>query len=343
MASPPEKRARLNGPAVPVLDRESYLAKLKTVVEPMVSIGAMYNSLVEGIVTDKELMTIPIHDHAIVRGHAVFDTCTVMNGRLYRLDAHLDRHLRSAQTARIPLPFEGSAEDNKAHMKSVIAQTVVASGLRRCSVRYWTSVGPGTFGVVPAGCKSALYVVVYHDTAFGSDDQIGICKEYTVDVPLKPQLLATTKSNNYMLNVLTAMASQDKGGKMGVLVDPDGNIAEAAVMNIIFVTRDKRLITPKFDNILAGTTAKKTLGFAKRLIEEGLVVSVSQEDVSASAAREALEMMTVAGDTHLNAVTHWDDKPVGTGEVGAVAKRIFELLLEEARSGEDDHYDLTYD
>ncbi len=40
--------------------------------------------------------------------------------------------------------------------------------------------------------------------------------EYTVtDVPLKPKLLATLKSNNYLLNVLTAMSSRDKGGQFG--------------------------------------------------------------------------------------------------------------------------------
>ena len=34
--------------------------------------------------------------------------------------------------------------------------------------------------------------------------------EYTVDVPIKPPLLATIKSNNYLLNALTCEASQDK-------------------------------------------------------------------------------------------------------------------------------------
>lgn len=157
----PAKRQRLDVPSAAIIDKESYLAKLREKLAPMVKISAMYNSLVDGIVLDPELMTIPIHDHAIVRGHACFDTCTVTHGKLYRLDLHLDRHLKSVTTARIPLPFGPGAEENKCKMRTIIAQTVVASKCRNASVRYYTSVGPGGFGVTPEGCTSAFYVVVY--------------------------------------------------------------------------------------------------------------------------------------------------------------------------------------
>merc|ERR1712059_177173 len=97
--------AGIDGPAMPVLSREEYFSRLTATLAPMLQIKAMYNSLVQGIITDPTLMTIPIHDHAIVRGHACFDTCTVSGGRLYRLDLHLDRHIESILAARIPLPF----------------------------------------------------------------------------------------------------------------------------------------------------------------------------------------------------------------------------------------------
>ena len=77
---------------------------------------------------------------------------------------------------------------------------------------------------------SAFYVAVYDsDSAIMTD---GCVHEFTVDVPMKAEILATTKSNNYMLNVLTKMASEDKGGSFGVLVDPAGNVAESCVMGL---------------------------------------------------------------------------------------------------------------
>ncbi|MGE5303417.1 MAG: aminodeoxychorismate lyase, partial [Alphaproteobacteria bacterium] len=48
---------------------------------------AMYSSLIGGIVTDPGLMVLPLDDHMVHRGHAVFDTATLTHGMLYQLDA----------------------------------------------------------------------------------------------------------------------------------------------------------------------------------------------------------------------------------------------------------------
>ena len=61
------------------------------------------------------LYTIPIDDHAIVRGHAVFDTATVVQGYLYRHRVHVDRFFESASKAKLSLEFlinDGCEGDN---------------------------------------------------------------------------------------------------------------------------------------------------------------------------------------------------------------------------------------
>jgi len=228
-------------------------------------------------------------------------------------------------------------------MREIIGQTVVASGLRDAGVRYFTSAGPGNFGVTPAGCTPAFYVVVMGRAAdvVGAQDLCGV-SEYTVDVPLKPQLLATTKSNNYMLNVLTSLSSKDRGGAYGILVDADGCIAESCVLNCVFVTKDRRLITPRFDAILAGTTVRKVMQLAQALVAEGALSAVSQEQITVAAARDCVEMFLAAGDSHLVPVTRWDDRQVGDGKVGAVTERIVELLKHDMLHGTEDHYDLPW-
>ena len=65
--------------------------------------------------------SLPIDDHAIVRGHAVFDTCTLAAGRMYRLSIHLQRFLQSARAARIPLPY---GDDDAANVRQMAARTL---------------------------------------------------------------------------------------------------------------------------------------------------------------------------------------------------------------------------
>jgi len=56
---------------------------------------ALYISTFDAVITDPALMVIPMDDHMVHRGHAVFDTCNVVAGKAYGLEFHLDRLLRS--------------------------------------------------------------------------------------------------------------------------------------------------------------------------------------------------------------------------------------------------------
>ena len=66
------------------------------------------------------LYTIPIDDHAIVRGHAVFDTATVVNGYLYRHRVHVDRFFESAEKAGLDLNF--LIKDNSVNKSTINTQ-----------------------------------------------------------------------------------------------------------------------------------------------------------------------------------------------------------------------------
>jgi 4-amino-4-deoxychorismate lyase len=106
----------------------------------------MYSSWVGGIVTDAAAMNVPLDDHLVHRGHGVFDTATLADGRVYRLHAHLDRLERSAAGARVPLLY------SRERLEQIVLQTAAASGRRDGSIRYWASVGPGDFSFLPDGC-----------------------------------------------------------------------------------------------------------------------------------------------------------------------------------------------
>mmetsp|Transcript_20693 Transcript_20693/g.65246 ORF Transcript_20693/g.65246 Transcript_20693/m.65246 type:complete len:360 (-) Transcript_20693:155-1234(-) len=331
--------------SVEVLDREAFTARTKAArlrrnpTGPLMD--AMYSSLVDGIVTDPDLMLVPLDDHAFIRGHAVFDTATLARGRVYRLGIHLDRLFASAKDARLQLPFGPSEEQNRARITEIVCRTCVASGRRDGAVRMFLSGGPGNFGFTSAGCEPAFYCVVYGGMAFA----FAPIDEVTVrTVPMKPPLLARMKTNNYMLNVLTAMDAQDRGGKFGILVRGDDTVAEGCVANCAVVTAERELITPTFGDVLAGTTVRKAMELAKRhLVGEGRPLKeVRQEVLSLATARAAVEVMMLGGDTHVCPVRKLDGKLVGDGKPGPVTTELFRLLTEEAQQGCDEHIELKY-
>src|SRR5436190_16909653 len=108
-----------------IFSTERALTRLRESVHAKASnFYAMYSSVLGGIVTDPALMLLPLDDHMVHRGHAVFDTATLTHGMLYQLDPHLDRLLRSAESARIPLSVE------RGELRRIVLDTAAASRQR---------------------------------------------------------------------------------------------------------------------------------------------------------------------------------------------------------------------
>ena len=256
----------MTGSTPDVLSESEVLSRLRS-KRGQTGYRAMFSSWLGGIVTDPALMQIPLDDHLVHRGHGVFDTCTLSDGRLYRLGIHVDRLLQSASLARIEHSW------TKEDIIQMVVDTASKTGIRDGAVRYWLSVGPGGFSPSPRECPEAcFYCVIFDPMPLGVTDSdplsAGIPEVTVRDTPMKPQLLATIKSNNYLLNVLTHMEAIDLGGTFGILVDDDGYVAESCVLKAVFITKDHTLRTPPFDGILFGTTVRRVMDLASEVLIE---------------------------------------------------------------------------
>jgi branched-subunit amino acid aminotransferase/4-amino-4-deoxychorismate lyase len=283
---------------------------------------AFYNSQLDAVTTDPALMQIPFDDHMALRGHSVFDSCTVYNGQAYLLDRHIARLLSSAAKARIDLPL--SAEQIKDKLLEVVASTQA----QNCGVRLFLSAGPGNVMITPQKGASCLYMLVLVNELRHAD----IPNEATCRTPEKPEFLATMKSTNYLLNALTCMDSLDRGGSYGVCVDEEDQILESSIASVGFVLPGKRLVTPAFDRILRGVTMERVLELAQRLAEEGVLASVEQRSISLSEAKTCTEMFLTKAD-EVKSVLSWDDVVVGEGVRGPIASRLIELMQEDIGGG----------
>ncbi|KAF5456510.1 hypothetical protein F2P56_025982 [Juglans regia] len=313
---------------VPLLSCLEAIERLKTSRETQKGkqqFLAMYSSIFGGITTDPAAMVIPIDDHMIHRGHGVFDTAAIMDGYLYELDQHLDRILRSASMAKIELPYD------RERIRRILIQTVSASKCRKGSLRYWLSPGPGDFQLSPSGChQPALYAVVIQDQS--PFDSKGI-KVITSSVPIKPPQFATVKSVNYLPNVLSRMEAEENGAYAAIWLDGEGLVAEGPNMNVAFVTKDKELLMPNFDNILSGCTAKRVLTLANELVREGKLQGVQVRNVTVDEGKKSNEMMLIGSGVLVRPVIQWDEQVIGDGKEGPVALILLSLIIEDMKSG----------
>jgi 4-amino-4-deoxychorismate lyase len=305
----------------PAFTSEKALSRLReSVHSKAANFYAMYSSVLGGIVTDPALMVLPLDDHMVHRGHAVFDTATLTHGMLYQLDPHLDRLILSATGARIALPFP------REHLRQIILETAAASHQRDASVRYWLSAGPGGYGLGPAECVgSSFYVIIFKQEAYPESYYRDGIKLITSQVPIKPPLFARIKSTNYLPNVLVLLEAKDRGADNGVFIDQCGMVAESSNMNVAFVTHDRVFRHPPFDAILSGITVQRVLDFAQRLVEAGVLAAVRIAEISVGEGRDAAEMMLIGSSIKIAPVVQWDGKNIGDGKPGPIAKKLLEM------------------
>ena len=316
---------------IPVFTSDEAIAGLQqTVHAKSGNFFAMYSSILGGIVTDPALMVLPLDDHMVHRGHAVFDTATLTHGMLYQLDPHLDRLLRSAELARIPLPFA------REQLRQVILDTAAASGQRDGSIRYWLSAGPGGYGLGPGECiGSSFYVIVFKQEAYPESYYTEGLKVVTSHVPIKPPLFARIKSTNYLPNVLVVLEAKDRSVDNGVFIDQRGMVAESSNMNVAFVSKDRVFRHPFFDAILSGITIQRVLQFAERLVKEGELKEIRIADIPVGEGHQAAEMMLIGSSIKVAPVVQWDGQPIGDGNPGPITKKLLEMWNEDARSAKD--------
>jgi len=297
---------------------------------------AFYSSQLGGIVTDPALMVIPFDDHMVHRGHGVFDTAAIVDGKIYDLEAHLDRFVRSATTSRLALPCA------REEMRDIIARTAAASGKRDGSIRYWISAGPGSLGLPPAaGAEPGFFVMIHAGLAYPDTWYSKGLRVMTTTYPIKPPLYAVTKSTNYLPNILMQMEAQEAGLDNGVFVDEAGNVGESSNMNVAFVTRDGILKHPKFDHILSGCTSLRLLELARGL-EGKPLRGVEVCDVPVAEARGAREMLLIGSSIKVAPIVEWDGKPIGDGKPGPIARALFDVLAKDMRSARDRLLDVPY-
>jgi 4-amino-4-deoxychorismate lyase len=316
--------------ALQILAAPDVLARLEALRSRQpVKYSAFYSSQLGGIVTDPALMVIPFDDHIVHRGHGIFDTAGLVDGKIYDLEAHLDRFLLSAKRSKLRLP--GSREA----MRDIIVKTTAASGRRDGAIRYWLSSGPGSLELSPApGAEPGFFVMVFAGLSYPERWYSEGLRVMTTTYPIKAPLYAITKATNYLPNVLMQMEAKEAGFDNGVFIDPDGHVGESSNMNVAFVTAGGVFVHPKFDHILSGCTSLRLLDLAPRLKERGLLTGVEVRDIPVAEARASREMLLLGSSVKVAPIVQWDDQVIGDGRPGPVARALLRLLEDDMGGGD---------
>lgn len=306
--------------SVEVLSSEEWLVRLRQGRGQIPgAYRAMYSSWTRGIVTAPELMVVPLDDHMVHRGDGIFEAARVVDGAIFDLTAHLERLARSGQQIALELPH--SLDE----MKDICVATVRASGLRHATLRLFVGRGPGSFSPNPYECPAPqVYIVVTDFAAVTEESYRRGVRAMVSRVPQKHPFYAQIKSCNYLPNVLMKKESVDAGYDFSLGCDSSGYILEGATENLAMIDSKNRLLIPKFDYTLRGTTLLTLI----RLIEKHQlgIRSIEFINLKVSDLQAATEIFMVGTTLEVLPVVEVEDSKIGTGQPGPHAIELRRLL-----------------
>lgn len=285
---------------------------------------AMYSSVWGGIVTDSRWMLVPAGDHLVHRGDGVFETVKCVQGHLYQFAPHLARLRHSAEAIGLtPLPSDHD-------LTRIVSAVVRAGGHPDCLLRILLSRGPGGMGIDPRECpEPGLYVIAYRLPPPFMESHPGGAHACRSAVPIKPGILASIKSCNYLPNVLLKFDAIRAGADFAFGFDDANCLAEGATENFGMVTPDRRLLIPPPGAILDGTSMLRAFELADALIADGALAGKDRTPIDADRLDTAAEVLIFGTTTDVTAVTRLDGRPVGDGRPGPVFRELSRLYCAE--------------
>ena len=251
---------------------------------------------------------VSVFDHGLLYGDGVFEGIRAYNGRVFKLERHVERLFDSAKAIRLDIP---AGRDEVAEL---VLETCRRNEIVDGYIRLVVTRGAGDLGIDPRSCPRADIIVIAKQVRALYDQQphrgvtlvTSALRRHAPDV-LSPSI----KSLNYLNNVLARIEANDKGADEALFLDHNGYVAEATVDNF-FIVVDRTLMTPPTATNLKGITRETVLELAADLGIRTEERYFTLFDVWT--AREAFMCGTMA---EIVSVASVDGREIGSGSAGA--------------------------
>ena len=278
---------------------------------------------VDGKFFDEGDAKVSVFDHGLLYGDGIFEGIRFYNGRVFRLEEHLQRLWDSARSICLEIPMSQTA------MTEALLETVRQNDLRDGYIRLVVTRGVGNLGLNPAQCKRpsviiiAAQIALYPESVYRSGLTVVTCAtRRTNPGALNPAV----KSLNYLNNVMARIEANLANADEALMLNDQGNVAECTADNV-FVIKNGQIFTPPISaGALRGITRSVVFEIAAEL---GL--KISEADITRHDVFIADECFLTGTAAELIPVIKADGRVIGTGKPGPISTRMIARFREITR------------
>jgi branched-chain amino acid aminotransferase len=278
---------------------------------------------VNGVLRNRDEPGLSPFDSVVQGGDAVWEGLRVYDGRIFALDAHLDRLRRSARA----LGF--AAVPSAAEITAAVVETLRANGMRDgVHVRLTLTRGVKvTSGMDPRLNRSGCTLIVLPEHKAPVYDTAGLrLVTSSVRRPGPDVLDPKIHHNNLLNSILAKIEANAAGADDALMLDGRGFVAETNATNLFAVVLGE-LVTPRAVACPEGITRMTVLAIAP-----AAGFPVTERDVSLAEIHAAEEVFCTGTMGEIAGIVEVDCRPVGDGQVGPVTKKLAAVYQEHVRA-----------
>ncbi len=275
---------------------------------------------VNGAFVPKDEAKISVYDHGYLYGDGVFEGIRAYDGRIFRLDAHVDRLYESAKYLMLEIPLSKKA------FAEAILETVRRTGLKDAYIRPVVSRGVGDLGLDPRKCTTPTVVIIVDTIQLYSKEAYarGLRMVTATTRKIRPDALAPqAKTLNYLGNILARLEANRVGVDEALMLSSEGYVCECSADNIFLVRRNEVWTPPAHLGILKGITRETVMDLVR-----SLGIRMREEVFTLHDVYTADECFLTGTGAEVAVVVEVDGRRIAEGVPGEISQRLLRAFRE---------------
>jgi len=265
---------------------------------------------------------ISVFDHGLLYGDGIFEGIRFYNGRVFKLEEHIDRLYDSARAILLNIPL------TKAEMAEAVLQSCRENELQDGYIRLLVTRGVGDLGLNPKLCPKASVIIIaasiklYPEELYQKGLDVVTCATRRIaPAALSPAI----KSLNYLNNILAKLEAGNAGE--GLMLNEQGYVAECTGDNVFVIKNGKIFTPPVSAGALCGITRAVVFEIARELGYELTEPNLTRYDIFT-----ADECFLTGTAAEIIPVVKLDGRPIGDGLPGCITGKFIARFRELTRS-----------
>ena len=263
---------------------------------------------------------VSVFDHGLLYGDGIFEGIRFYNGRVFRLEQHLERLWNSARSICLEIPM------TRQEMTEALLETIRQNHLRDGYIRLIVTRGVGNLGLNPEQCKNPSVIIIvatialYHEDFYRKGLSIvTVATRRSNPASLNPAVKSLNYLNNVMARIEANLASADEA----LMLNDAGNVAECTADNVFIIKHGQIFTPPITAGALQGITRSVVFDIAGEFDIKVIEADFTRHDIFV-----ADECFLTGTAAEIIPVVKADGRIIGDGKPGPITMRIIARFRE---------------